>query len=205
MFIFISIWCSACDVGTRIYIPLCLYLYGATYVGTIHELGNLHSTMFIFICWINSQKESAKKFTFHYVYIYMGLDSPACFTRIKFTFHYVYIYIIAMLHIKRNDYSFTFHYVYIYIQSHHIHTLPSSIYIPLCLYLYKAFFAYYIEGKGIYIPLCLYLYATISRTTSAGSAFTFHYVYIYILHNFKLCRLFLIYIPLCLYLYLLTS
>ena len=96
-----------------------------------------------------------------------------------------------MLHIKRNDYSFTFHYVYIYIQSHHIHTLPSSIYIPLCLYLYKAFFAYYIEGKGIYIPLCLYLYATISRTTSAGSAFTFHYVYIYILHNFKLCRLFL--------------
>ena len=97
------------------------------------------------------------------------------------------------------------------------------IYIPLCLYLYSHLLWKDLRKEVIYIPLCLYLYFCVLNNPQDLYKFTFHYVYIYIpdvasyilpiahlhstmfifiwLHNFKLCRLFLIYIPLCLYLY----
>ena len=81
----------------------------------------------------------------------------------------------------------------------------------------------YCNKSNIYIPLCLYLYFTGFRFLEAPKAFTFHYVYIYILAKQPSSYSFLnlhstmfifisnqkiiflskdrIYIPLCLYLY----
>ena len=128
-----------------IYIPLCLYLY-------LPLPPDIH------------QKSS---FTFHYVYIYMSNKTEIALAVFRFTFHYVYIYMISRyfstpdttvnLHStmfififvcvqsrKPHLLRFTFHYVYIYI----IQTSSSSqiflIYIPLCLYLYKEIFVFFI-------------------------------------------------------------
>ena len=55
----------------RIYIPLCLYLYDSGKEKKITQK-NLHSTMFIFIfSHFSFDLSSLRKFTFHYVYIYI--------------------------------------------------------------------------------------------------------------------------------------
>ena len=116
MFIFISNLPSSLFGLINIYIPLCLYLYIASKVFT----------------------SAIVKFTFHYVYIYMGLTYQDMAVLYRFTFHYVYIYMISRyfstpdttvnLHSTMFIFislilvpifiapdSFTFHYVYIYI------------------------------------------------------------------------------------------
>ena len=60
----------------------------------------------------------------------------------------------------------------------------------------------YIIRKSIYIPLCLYLYRINFHNGKCRTEFTFHYVYIYILKQRVTTLWTLIYIPLCLYLYL---
>ena len=185
-----------------IYIPLCLYLYLPAAVGYI----------------------AIRKFTFHYVYIYILLRYPYCF--------YFLIYIPLCL--------------YLYNRTWPDWTYRTIIYIPLCLYLYPVrnyllfhlmhlhstmftfiscncrvisariiwFTFHYVY---IYIPWCLlspimaswftfhyvYIYIWISEFINIPViSFTFHYVYIYITQSKTTRnRKTNIYIPLCLYLY----
>ncbi len=135
--------------------------------------------------------------------------------------------------------------LYLYTLRIYLTFLTKHIYIPLCLYLYSSkptwvtgryyiyiplcLYLYYKREKRrtfrvkIYIPLCLYLYRRQGCKQLRTYAFTFHYVYIYIIkctmHRFRhpdlhstmfifisFCqpgsiRSMEIYIPLCLYLY----
>ena len=121
---------------------------------------DLHSTMFIFICFRNYHD-----------------NNPLS----SFTFHYVYIYILWCSFFTQHRKLFTFHYVYIYINSGYTRRISEkSIYIPLCLYLYEMITE---SILNVFLFTFHYVYIYImswSNFPTCATTFTFHYVYIYI-------------------------
>ena len=98
----------------------------------------------------------------------------------KFTFHYVYIYIgTGKSYVANQIYLHSTMFIFIYSHKPYCKYLQ-KIYIPLCLYLYKNLMLDLPALSVIYIPLCLYLYMKRISCVMWLSLFTFHYVYIYI-------------------------
>ena len=142
----------------KIYIPLCLYLYRVMSPDVYYN--NI--------------------FTFHYVYIYIGLNIWFAHETHQFTFHYVYIYML-LLCAKTLQKIFTFHYVYIYIFRDSVIIFFLFLFTFHYVYIYINLGSdYVVFYKDIYIPLCLYLYVRPNVVYATGAIFTFHYVYIYI-------------------------
>ena len=119
---------------------------------------DLHSTMFIFICFLCNVSKGVFINLHSTMFIFIWITRLDLALDDVFTFHYVYIYIVfgTVFGVKKANLHST---MFIFISSHDCGPDHGIwIYIPLCLYLYCWPGFCYQEFNKIYIPLCLYLY-----------------------------------------------
>ena len=139
MFIFISISIASSKHIKCIYIPLCLYLYAPTIrIFALSTWFTFHY-VYIYIFLEPNNHTIINEFTFHYVYIYMFFRFSRLWNSIKHLHSPMFIFILSpTMFAEVSTKQFTFHYVYIYIFKRIITACIIIIYIPLCLYLYRA-------------------------------------------------------------------